>query len=445
MEISELIQRRHGDHGLFPGLRDAREDAVQRVVILRRDRVELVVVAARARDGQAEETFGHRVDAVVDHVVRVIEPLADRDEAERGEPRVVGFDVRQLVRRELLDDELVVRLVLVERLDHVVAIGPGVGKAVVHPPVVPRAADGVGVARGIEPVAAPALTVGRRGEQALDDFRKSLRRLIAQKTRHLLRRRRQAGEVVGRAAEQRFLARVGRGDHAFLLDLREDEAIHRRPAPHAVLDRRHRGLRHGLVGPVVAGLVGQAGEFGLRDFLARIGRAHFHPLGQRRDLVVLQLAALLARRHLQILVLVFDRLEQRTRLGIAGHDRWADLAAFEHAVARVERQPALGFAVFEAVALVAVVREDRADFALEKSGLFRRGLHRHGGESGGVQARKGKDEEADGPQRPRVQWQGKRVSFCVHECDASAAANGRRHRLKEEGQTTALEHFVHWN
>ena len=93
----------------------AREDAVQRVVILRRDRIELVIVAARAGDRQAEEALRHDVDAVVDDVVlHSLEPLADREEAERGEVARVLRPGGELVRRELLRDEDVVRHVVVE-------------------------------------------------------------------------------------------------------------------------------------------------------------------------------------------------------------------------------------------------------------------------------------------------------------------------------------------
>ena len=49
--------------------------------------------------------------------------IAERDEAECRQGVLVGAEV-QLVRGELFDDESVVRLVLVERLDDVVAVSP---------------------------------------------------------------------------------------------------------------------------------------------------------------------------------------------------------------------------------------------------------------------------------------------------------------------------------
>ena len=51
----------------------AGEHAVQRVVVGRGDRIELVIVAAGARDREPHHAAGHDVDAVVDDVVLVVE------------------------------------------------------------------------------------------------------------------------------------------------------------------------------------------------------------------------------------------------------------------------------------------------------------------------------------------------------------------------------------
>src|SRR6185436_6170875 len=53
------------------------ENTVQRIVIRRRDGIELVVVATGTGNGQAKECLGRGVDAVVDDVVLIVhEPLA---------------------------------------------------------------------------------------------------------------------------------------------------------------------------------------------------------------------------------------------------------------------------------------------------------------------------------------------------------------------------------
>ena len=65
-------------------LNRAGEDAMQRIVIGLRNRIELVIVAARARNGETEERFRGYVDAVVDHVIRIaVEMIAEREETER--------------------------------------------------------------------------------------------------------------------------------------------------------------------------------------------------------------------------------------------------------------------------------------------------------------------------------------------------------------------------
>ena len=98
-----------------------------------------------------------------------VEMIAQREEAERGERRRIllrTLPVVQPVGGELFANELVVRQIVVERLDDVVAIGPGVGieRSLLASPV--ELPLGVGVARHIEPVTAPAFAVVRRREQS---------------------------------------------------------------------------------------------------------------------------------------------------------------------------------------------------------------------------------------------------------------------------------------
>ena len=69
-------------------------------------------------------------------------------------------------------------------LDHVVAVGPGVRIIRVFALAFDLAL-GVAVARHVEPVAAPALAVMRRGEQAIHDFREGVGRFVLEETRPL--------------------------------------------------------------------------------------------------------------------------------------------------------------------------------------------------------------------------------------------------------------------
>ena len=138
------------------------EERVERVILLLRDRVELVVVADGAAGGEAEPRL-HRRAGAIDGVA--IHPLlgdrsafAGRDVAavEAGRGQLIVRWHRQQIAGELLDREAVVRQVLVECLDHPVAILPHLAF------VVEVQAVRVGVAGQIEPVAGHLLAKARR-------------------------------------------------------------------------------------------------------------------------------------------------------------------------------------------------------------------------------------------------------------------------------------------
>ena len=95
---------------------------------------------------------------------------------EAGGDARLGSSGPQLVAGDLFLDEAVVGLVGVEGLDDVVAIAPGVGARLVG-----LEAVGLGVAGEVEPVAAPALAVVRRGEQAVDELLEGVGRWSARK------------------------------------------------------------------------------------------------------------------------------------------------------------------------------------------------------------------------------------------------------------------------
>ena len=90
----------------------------------------------------------------------------------------------QEVAGELFHNETVVGKVVVEGLNDVVAIAPGVRIKVifVH-------AGGVGVAGDVEPMTSPAFAIVRRGKQAVDDLGVGVWGMVGQEGADLLRRR----------------------------------------------------------------------------------------------------------------------------------------------------------------------------------------------------------------------------------------------------------------
>ena len=139
---------------------DSGKDRLNRVVIALRDRVELVVVTAGTPEGQAKECRSRRVDQVGEFVLtlhqRQVDVLAF-DDVVRPRDKEACRDVgSQSVASDLLADELIVRLVVVQRADHVVAVWPGV-----RPLAVRFESVGLAKANQVEPVPRPALAVAR--------------------------------------------------------------------------------------------------------------------------------------------------------------------------------------------------------------------------------------------------------------------------------------------
>src|SRR5690606_15406509 len=112
----------------------------------------------------------------------------------------------ELVAGELLQDHAVKGLVLIEGANDPITVRPsGLAQVVLFVPVA------LAKARDVEPVPAPALAVGGRGEQAGDEVLVSSRVGISEERVDLVGRGRQAGEVKCYAANQRATvgARVG--------------------------------------------------------------------------------------------------------------------------------------------------------------------------------------------------------------------------------------------
>ena len=189
-----------------------REGGINTVVVTGRDRIDLVIVALRAAQRHRKEGLPDAMDNIVQ--VRLASHALRHH---RGTPRTHAQESRrhkhlriarpQLVSGNLFDHEAVVRLVRVERPDHVIAIAPCIGALVVV-----RIASRIGVPHDVEPVPTPLLAVRGTGEEAVD---KPLPRSGAGALKiftSLAGRRRQPCQSVMHASQQ---GQLGRG-HGWL-------------------------------------------------------------------------------------------------------------------------------------------------------------------------------------------------------------------------------------
>ena len=198
---------------------------VEAEVFLLRDGVELVVVAVRARDGQAQPRVARRRHAVhdgLDAELLLVDPalLVDlRVAMKAGGNFLLHRRVGQHVAGELLDGELVEGQVTVQRGDDPIAVAPDAARRI------DAVAVRVRVTRHVQPPTAPPLAVVRRRQQPLDEFLISIRRLVVHKRIHLGGRRRQAEQVQREPANQRDAVGLGRGRELLEHETRADEGV----------------------------------------------------------------------------------------------------------------------------------------------------------------------------------------------------------------------------
>ena len=336
---------------------DVREERLQLVVVFLRDRVVLVIVTSGASDGQPEE---HRADGIGDVVENLLAAL--HQVAGVAFIRIVAIERRghacvrvvgpQFIAGNLFTDEPVVRLVLVERLNDVVAILPDVRAGFVG-----LEALALGIAGQIEPVSGPALAVVGRRQQAIHDTIERAGCIVGQKRVHLFERRRQTDQIKRHAADQRRLVRGRRMRQSFAFERRDDKSINGVDGFQSTLGRGQFNALERLQRPQTRsdGVVARA--------RIRLGprQGHAHPPNQDLDFLVGQR---LARRHGQVAV-VTNGLDQTTGRGLTRHGGRAALAAGENGRARREVKPAFEL-VAAPMAFEAPRGQQRAHVRLEE-------------------------------------------------------------------------------
>ena len=369
------------------------QNAGERVIIARGNRIELVVVAAGAADRLRQNALADDVELLVHHVhlellfVLLFEVRIRKREKRGGGQLTATLGerrVRQQIASDLFADETVERPVGIEGFDDVIAVTPRLFENET------AQRHRLGVASDVEPMAAPTLAEMRRGEQSIHQPRVSVGRLVVDELIDLLRCRRQAGEVEIDAANQRSAVGVGRGLEILRLNRRQDEAVNIAARPRCIFEARSGDRFHRLVGPELPPFLDTHADFLGRDRrgdAARIGRAELHPFLERGKLIRRELAL---GRHLQIGIGVTHGADEQALRRFAGHDGRTALAAFGPAFARVEAQTAFGLLL--AVAFETLLGQQRTDLLLEKLKPFARRLGSRQMREAGGQGQEAGDE-----------------------------------------------------
>ena len=302
----------------------ALQNAVETVIVVRRDGVVLVVVAPRTADREPQQRAPDRVDHVGEIEMLVVGvggvaiPLAHRQEAGGGETVGVllgGTRRGEQVPGDLQPDELGEGQIALHRPHHPVAVAIGFANGIVG-----SIARRIGVAGHIEPVPAPAFTIPLRLQQAVNDAVPRPGLFVGQERLDFGGRGREPGQVEGDPAEQ--CAAVSRGSvrQPFAFETCEHKPIEVGLGPASLADL---GEGHGLEGlpaPPAAGFVSRHASQAFPGD-AWIDRAGLDPRGDRGDFVGGQPLPLPGRGHLQIGIGIFDSPQQQAFGGLARHNR----------------------------------------------------------------------------------------------------------------------------
>jgi hypothetical protein len=206
-----------------------REVGLHPVIVGLAERIELVIMASRAAYGDAQKRRANDVGHLGQHfVVGAGHVLISGILAQRTEPVESAGDQVGLVGRihfvagELLFDERVVRLVVIEAPDHVIAITPRIGTVRIVFITV-----GLREAHHVQPMAAPLFAIVGRGEQAIDHLFPRIGRFVIHEVIDFPKGWRQTREVEGDAANERSTVGGGRGRQTFFAKAGQNERVHR--------------------------------------------------------------------------------------------------------------------------------------------------------------------------------------------------------------------------
>ena len=227
-------RRRVADVLRQAGLGNAVEIRVELIELLLAERIELVVVAARAPHRQPEPYGPRRRDAIDDgfHEVFVLGRTTLRRHAgiavEAAGDLLLQRRVRQHVARELLDREPIEGQVPIEGVDDPVAPGPHLLPLIEVQPVRVREA------RRRQPMHGHPLAVAGRRQQPVDHLLVRPRGLVGEECVDLGRGWRQARQIERHPADQRGAVGLRRGPQPFTLQSIQDERVDRIPGPGSI-------------------------------------------------------------------------------------------------------------------------------------------------------------------------------------------------------------------
>ena len=263
---------------------DGREERLQTEVILLQNGIELVVVALSAPDPDSQKRFaGHACHFMRDqfplHPRVSLIPFINSVTQKRRADEDVGIRRINLVARQMFADELVVRLVVVQRANDIVAERSGIRAESVF-----AVSIAVGIPDDIEPVLRPAFAITRTRQQFSDQSWPGIRTIVFDKGFDLFRSRRQAVQIEIPPSYEFVSIRFARRFETDFRQFRRDKPVDFVTCP-VDSSVRHVGFANRLNRPPLAIFVGECLVRMANEMRFPIGprRTHPHPASQHVD------------------------------------------------------------------------------------------------------------------------------------------------------------------
>ena len=184
----------------------ALEDPGQSVIVGGGNRIKLVIVASSTSEGHPKKDTTDGIDLLVDDVHAHLRHVhlgqyfrADRKKTGCNQA-LLAFSIGrrfEQITSDLFRDELVEWLVGVKGLNHIITVSPRVAVSHIFIETV-----GICIACHVQPVSAPAFSISGRFEQAIDELRVGVIRLVVQEGRDLFGCWWQSGQIKRQTANQ---------------------------------------------------------------------------------------------------------------------------------------------------------------------------------------------------------------------------------------------------
>ena len=175
----------------------------QTVIILLKNRIELVIVTLGTLHPESQKDIPCCVGQFVDHNVPLSCSIAavvfiDSMRQKTGRDLRLRIPRKQFISRKLFLHKLVIGFVFIKRLDHIIPVTPGIGTIVINPVSVR-----IRIPHQIQPMPRPAFPILGAREQLIDNLFIRIVRRITDKRCDLFRRWRQSNQVKINATNER--------------------------------------------------------------------------------------------------------------------------------------------------------------------------------------------------------------------------------------------------